>query len=240
MKKFSYLALFFGVVTVGCAPKPAEKTDLNPTPPTTTEPAPVEAKPVVSGIGGTSDLGSKKPLDGEEVAVVETKFGRIVFRFFEDKAPKNVANIKKLAKEGFYNGTKFHRTMKGFMIQGGDPNTKTADKASYGTGGPGYNTPDEFSALTHERGILSMANSGSPNSGGSQFFMVQANSAFLDMKYTVFGRVCFDGTEKAGAAEPAGLAVIDKIVALPTEGPNKDLAVNPIEMKMAIKQWPLK
>jgi peptidyl-prolyl cis-trans isomerase B (cyclophilin B) len=179
-------------------------------------------------------------VDGEEVAVVETKFGRIVFRFFEDKAPKNCANIKKLAKEGFFNGTKFHRTIKGFMIQGGDPNTKTSNKASYGTGGPGYNTPDEFNEISHQRGILSMANSGTPNSGGSQFFMVQGDSFFLDTKYTVFGRICFDGTEKPGAEEPAGLAVVDKIVALPTEGPQKDLAVNPIAMTMAIKKWPLK
>jgi peptidyl-prolyl cis-trans isomerase B (cyclophilin B) len=238
MKRIS-MALLAGAIIGGCQ-SGTEGTGtgtVTTSEPATTSPVQEPDKPKVSGIGSTSDMRSKKPLDGEEVGVIETKFGRIVFRFFEDKAPQNVANIKKLANEGYYNGTKFHRTVKGFMIQGGDPNTKCSNKAIYGSGGPGYTMPDEFSEIGHTRGILSMANTGQPNSGGSQFFIVQGDSYFLDTKYTVFGQVCFDGTERPGAAEPAGLAVVDKIVSQPVDG---ESAVNPIPITMAIKKWPLK
>ncbi|MEQ1823351.1 MAG: peptidylprolyl isomerase [Fimbriimonadaceae bacterium] len=169
---------------------------------------------------------------------METKFGRIILRFFEDKAPNHVKNFKDLAKKGFYDGTTFHRVIPGFMIQGGDPNSKNADRADDGQGGPGYSVNAEFSEISHVRGVLSMARSTDPNSAGSQFFICVANSFSLDTQYTAFGRVVFDGTEKEGAEEPAGLAVADKIVNQP-----RDKSDNPnqkIEMKVKIMTWPLK
>lgn len=187
-------------------------------------------------VGEESKLGDAKPLDGEEVAVLETDQGKIILRFYADVAPKHVDNFKQLARKGFYDGTKFHRIIPKFMIQGGDPNSKNADPSDDGMGGPGYNVDAEFSALTHERGILSMARSQDPNSAGSQFFIVVAPSYHLDTTYTVFGRVVKDGTEKEGE-EPAGLKVVDKIVGGKAEG---DKAVNPVAMKVSIQKWPLK
>jgi peptidyl-prolyl cis-trans isomerase B (cyclophilin B) len=134
-------------------------------------------------------------------AVIDTKFGSMEIRFFPDKAPKHVENFIKLAKSGFYNGTIFHRVIPGFMIQGGDPNTKDKTKtAMYGTGGPGYTVKAEFNERPHKRGVLSMARSQDPDSAGSQFFVVVQDSPFLDRKYTVFGEVV------------NGLSVADKIV----------------------------
>ncbi|HKI69349.1 MAG TPA: peptidylprolyl isomerase [Verrucomicrobiae bacterium] len=114
----------------------------------------------------------------------------MVFKFWPDVAPKTVANFKKLAREGFYNGTIFHRIVKGFMIQGGDPLTKDpANEARYGTGGPGYTIDAEFSNRKHVRGVISMARSSDPNSAGSQFFICLAPAPFLDGKYTCFGKL---------------------------------------------------
>jgi peptidyl-prolyl cis-trans isomerase B (cyclophilin B) len=149
---------------------------------------------------------------GEEYAVIETKFGRMVIRFFPDSAPKHVENFKRLAREGFYDGTTFHRVIPGFMIQGGDPNTKDADRSNDGFGGPGYNVPAEFNARSHRRGIVSMARGSDPNSAGSQFFIVVSDSTFLDGQYTVFGQVV------------EGLEVADTIVSRARDGND-----NPIE-----------
>ena len=99
------------------------------------------------------------PKVGEEIAVLQTNLGRIVLRFFDDKAPNHVNNFKKLAREGFYDGTKFHRVIPGFMIQGGDPNSRSTDRGIHGTGGPGYKVNQEFNDTPHERGILSAARS---------------------------------------------------------------------------------
>ena len=125
-----------------------------------------------------------------EVAVIKTSNGDMVVEFWSDVAPKTVENFKKLAKEGFYNGTAFHRIIKGFMIQGGDPLTKDAkQEARWGTGGPGYQIKAEFNAHSHQRGVLSMARSNDPDSAGSQFFICLGDASFLDRKYTAFGKV---------------------------------------------------
>ena len=123
-----------------------------------------------------------------------------------DIAPETVRNFSQLAKSGFYNGTLFHRKIPGFMIQGGDPNTKNSDKSTWGQGGPGYNLKAEFNSRSHLRGIVSMARSTDPDSAGSQFFVVTSDSTFLDRQYTVFAEVV------------EGLEIADKIVNLPRDG----------------------
>ena len=139
-------------------------------------------------------------------AIIETSFGKISFKLISELAPETVRNFEKLARDGFYDGTLFHRVIPGFMIQGGDPNTKTDNKGSWGQGGPGYNIKAEFSSRSHLRGIVSMARSQDPDSAGSQFYIVTADSTFLDRQYTVFGEV----TE--------GMDVADKIVNLERDG----------------------
>jgi peptidyl-prolyl cis-trans isomerase B (cyclophilin B) len=126
----------------------------------------------------------------KEVAIIKTSFGEMVIAFWPEVAPKTVENFKTLAKKGFYDGTAFHRVMKDFMIQGGDPNTKDPDDvSSYGTGGPGYTIKAEFNDRPHKRGVLSMARSNDPNSAGSQFFICLDDASFLDHKYTAFGEL---------------------------------------------------
>ena len=139
-------------------------------------------------------------------AIIKTSFGNIKFNLMSDIAPETVRNFSQLAKSGFYNGTLFHRIIPGFMIQGGDPNTKNPDKSTWGQGGPGYNLKAEFNSRSHLRGIVSMARATDPDSAGSQFFIVTSDSTFLDRQYTVFGEVV-DGME-----------VADKIVNLPRDG----------------------
>jgi len=153
-------------------------------------------------------------------AVIETKYGKIELKFYPQAAPNHVKNFIKLAKEGFYDGTIFHRVIPGFMIQGGDPNTKGPNKGTYGTGGPGHTVNAEFSNISHKRGILSMARSMDPNSAGSQFFIVVKDSPFLDRQYTVFGEVV------------KGMEVADKIVNLPRDA--RDLPNERVEMKVTI------
>ena len=122
-------------------------------------------------------------------AIIKTSFGNIKFNLMSDIAPETVRNFVKLAKDEFYDGTLFHRIIPGFMIQGGDPNTKNSDKSTWGQGGPGYNLKAEFNSRSHLRGIVSMARSTDPDSAGSQFFIVTSDSTFLDRQYTVFGEV---------------------------------------------------
>jgi peptidyl-prolyl cis-trans isomerase B (cyclophilin B) len=125
-----------------------------------------------------------------EVAVIKTSEGEMVAEFWPDVAPKTVENFKKLAREGFYDGTAFHRIIKGFMIQGGDPLTKNdGNQARWGTGDPGYKIDAEFSDKSHTRGVLSMARSNDPNSAGSQFFICHGDPTFLDHQYTAFGKL---------------------------------------------------
>lgn len=140
------------------------------------------------------------------VARLETNFGTIRFNLLPELAPEHVRNFESLARNGFYDGTLFHRVIPGFMIQGGDPNTKTGNKGSWGMGGPGYGIKAEFNSRSHRRGIVSMARSQDPDSAGSQFFIVVSDSTFLDRQYTVFGEVV------------EGMNVADSIVMLPRDG----------------------
>ena len=125
-----------------------------------------------------------------EVAQINTTEGEMVIEFWPDVAPKTVENFKTLAKKGFYDGTCFHRIIKGFMIQGGDPLTRDADKESHwGTGGPGYQIKAEFNDRSHQRGVISMARSQHPDSAGSQFFICDGDAPFLNRQYTAFGKL---------------------------------------------------
>ncbi|MEZ6005957.1 MAG: peptidylprolyl isomerase [Planctomycetota bacterium] len=119
--------------------------------------------------------------------VLKTTAGDMTLAFRPDKAPGHVENFLKLAREGFYTGTRFHRVIPGFMIQGGDPNTRDDGKGPWGTGGPGYQIKAEFNDLPHKRGVLSMARSQNPDSAGSQFFICHGDARGLDGQYTVFG-----------------------------------------------------
>ena len=133
----------------------------------------------------------KSPMNASnEVAVIKTSEGEMVVQFWTDAAPKTIENFKKLARQGFYDGTIFHRIVKGFMIQGGDPNSKDpAKENSYGQGGPGYKIKAEFNDNSHERGVISMARSSDPDSAGSQFFICLAPVHRLDHQYTTFGKL---------------------------------------------------
>lgn len=135
-------------------------------------------------------------------AVIETTHGKIVLNLLPDIAPETVRNFIKLAKSGFYDGTLFHRVIPGFMIQGGDPNSKHPDKSKWGIGGPGHTIKAEFNPRSHLRGVVSMARAMEPDSAGSQFFIVTTDSTFLDRQYTAFGEVI------------EGIEIADKIVNL--------------------------
>ena len=156
-----------------------------------------------------------------EIAVLETPLGKIEFEFLEDLAPGHVKNFKDLANEDFYNNTTFHRVIPGFMIQGGDPNTKSDDRSTHGMGGPGRTIKAEFNDKPHDRGIVSMARAQDPDSAGSQFFVVVKDSHFLDGQYTAFGRVV------------SGMDVADKIVNSPRD--DRDNPNERIEMKVTIE-----
>ncbi len=167
------------------------------------------------------------PPDTHPRAIITTKFGTIEMKLYPELAPNHVENFIKLTKSGFYNGTIFHRVIPGFMIQGGDPNTKNSlRKETYGQGGPKDEKGNpillkaEFSDTPHKRGIVSMARASEPDTAGSQFFIVVEDSHFLDRKYTVFGEVT------------KGLGVADKIVNLPRD--DRDLPNERIEMKIFI------
>ena len=155
-------------------------------------------------------------------AVIETPHGEIEIEFFNDLAPGHVKNFTDLATKGFYDGTTVHRVIPGFMIQGGDPNTKDkkAARSAHGTGGPGYQIKAEFNDVPHKRGIVSMARSQSPDSAGSQFFIVVKDSGFLDRQYTAFGRVV------------RGIEVADQIVNAPRDA--RDNPNDRVEMTVRI------
>jgi len=167
-----------------------------------------------------------KPMSQYEnkVAEIHTSAGEIDIRFFPDVAPNHVKNFIDLAEKGFYNGSKFHRVIPGFMIQGGDPNTISGSPSTWGTGGSGKNVAAEFNSVSHKRGIVSMARSNDPNSASSQFFIVTSDSTFLDKQYTVFGQVT------------KGMDVADKIVGAPRDAsdrPNNPTTIDKIVIRDA-------
>ena len=154
-----------------------------------------------------------------EQAVITTSIGEMTVAFWPDVAPKTVENFKKLARAGFYDGTAFHRIIKGFMIQGGCPNTKEGAKGMPGTGGPGYQIKAEFNSKPHVRGVLSMARSSSPDSAGSQFFICHGDARFLDKQYTAFGQLV------------AGEDVLEQIANVPTSGPEKSTPIDRVALE---------
>lgn len=157
-----------------------------------------------------------------KTALLDTSMGKITIELFSDVAPNHVENFKKLSRSGFYDGTTFHRVIPGFMIQGGDPNSKDDDRSNDGRGGPGYTVDAEFSDIKHVRGVVSMARSSDPNSAGSQFFIVVRDSTHLDGQYTAFGKVI------------EGMDAVDQIVSTP-----RDARDNPIK-KVVIEKVTIK
>ena len=157
-----------------------------------------------------------------EVAVISTNYGDMTLSFWPDVAPKTVENFKKLAREGFYDGTAFHRIIKGFMIQGGCPNTKEGARGIPGTGDPGYKLKAEFNNKPHTRGVISMARAASPDSAGCQFFICHGDARFLDRQYTAFGQLT------------AGDDVLEQIANVPTKsggGGEKSTPIDRVEVK---------
>ena len=189
----------------------------------------------LSIVGCGTKKENKESVMDKEIAVISTKFGDIKLEFFDEIAPKHVESFKLHAQNGYYDGTIFHRVIPGFMIQGGDPLSKSEDKSRHGTGGNAakyfgigdensestWDLPAEFSATPHERGILSMARSQNPDSGGSQFFICVADARFLDNQYTVFGKVV------------SGMDVVDSIVNAPRDA--RDNPDDRIEMKVKLE-----
>jgi peptidyl-prolyl cis-trans isomerase B (cyclophilin B) len=154
----------------------------------------------------------------KELAVITTTKGDITLEFWPDIAPGHVENFKKLAKKGFYDGTAFHRIIKGFMIQGGCPNSKKGASGQPGTGGPGYQIKAEFNSKNHVRGVLSAARSASPDSAGSQFFLCHGDAKFLDKQYTAYGQLV------------AGDDVLEAIATVPTGGPERSTPSERVEI----------
>lgn len=157
-----------------------------------------------------------------ENAIISTAYGDMTLAFWPDVAPKTVENFKKLAREGFYDGTAFHRIIKGFMIQGGCPNTKAGAKGMPGTGDPGYRLKAEFNSKPHVRGVISMARASDPNSAGCQFFICHGEARFLDKQYTAFGALI------------AGDDVLERIATVPTKsggGGEKSTPIDRVEVK---------
>lgn len=167
-------------------------------------------------------ISKKSAPQKQDISIINTSLGQIVFKFYPKDAPNHVANFKKLAQSNFYDNTTFHRVIPGFMIQGGDPNSKDDDRSNDGTGGPGYTIKAEFNTRKHLRGTVSMARSQDPDSAGSQFFICVAPQSFLDGNYTVFGQVI------------EGMDVVDSIV-----NARRDQNDNPFE-KIVIKSVTIK
>ena len=198
MKKLLTFALL--ALAVSCAPANDKNTGTQ-TESTGTESATTASQPAPAPAAKPAE--EEKPMSYYEnkIAELHTSLGEIDLQFFPDVAPQHVKNFIDLSEKGFYNGTKFHRVIAGFVVQGGDPNTVSGPRSTWGTGGSGKNVPAEFNSIHHARGILSMARSNNPNSASSQFFICVADVGQLDNQYTVFGRVT------------KGMDVADKIVA---------------------------
>lgn len=207
-------------------------------PSSTTEPIETDIENLIEETQAAAAAGALKDNNYEPAAntnrmnptaIITTNYGVIELELFDDAMPITAGNFMNLAKEGFYDGTKFHRVIDGFMIQGGDPITKTDEVMRYGTGGPGYAIPDEHIAgekLTNVRGTISMANSG-PETGGSQFFINTGDNSMLDFdkaplssKHPVFGQVI------------SGMDVVDTIGTVAT-GPS-DQPLDPVVVESVV------
>lgn len=232
MKQLAIVILMLGLVACG-APKEqpaaetaapaAEATDAATAATETTEAIDTAAaEPTTAPVADAKMAEKPATYYVNKVVELRTDLGTIAIRFFPDVAPNHVKNFIDLSESGFYNDTKFHRIIPGFVIQGGDPNTRAGDPSTWGTGGSGNRLKAEFSSIPHKRGILSMARSMDPDSASSQFFVCVAQASALDNQYTVFGEVV------------SGMDVVDKIVAGERTGPRNDQAVNPVAIKEAI------
>ena len=225
MKQLLIFALCLGMLSfTGCKQSGEEKTDKG-----TTETKKEEMNKDTGKTGAESAMPATGQLtqptmddlgDPNELAVISTEYGDIVVKFYADVAPMHVANFKKLARAGFYDGTTFHRIIPQFVIQGGDPNSKDDDPFNDGMGGPPWNLKAEFNDRKHDKGILSMARSQDPNSAGSQFFIClsRERTANLDHQYTVFGETV------------KGLDVVEKIGSM-SRDPRKDAQKPAVVMK---------
>jgi len=223
IKKILPIILAFGIINMNCGQSKKENN--------VTMETKKSNETHNSAKDGTENLKEKK-----DIAVISTEYGDMVVEFFEEAAPKHVQSFKLHAQNRYYDGTIFHRVIPGFMIQGGDPNTKSSNKASYGTGGhaakyfgigdeedsTSWTIPSEFNDIKHSPGILSMARSTDPNSGGSQFFICAARAEHLDSNYTVFGQVV------------QGNQIIDKIVNLPRD--RRDNPNRRVEMRIRLEK----
>ena len=209
---------------LACAQSNSETTTSSATTSTTSTITSATEQPGAPATTATTEEKKTMADYQNKVAEIHTTAGEIDIRFFPDVAPNHVKNFIDLAQKGFYNGTKFHRVIPGFMVQGGDPNTKSSDTSSWGMGGSGTKVNAEFNSVPHKRGIVSMARSNDPNSASSQFFIVVKDSNFLDGQYTVFGQVT------------KGMDVADKIVAAPrgaNDRPNAPVAIEKIVIRDA-------
>ena len=209
MSKTLTLTLSIGFLTAACTPQTTDffETNSNQARPTNANIPIIQQQPTNTNQSDSSM--SDSPVSDTVRAIIKTSHGSITVAFYGQDSPKTVNNFLKLAEEGFYDGTKFHRVIQDFMIQGGDPNSKTDNTATWGTGDPGYKFEDEFNQHKLVRGSLAMANSG-PNTNGSQFFIVTAEATpWLDGRHTNFGYVV------------EGIEVIEAIEAVKTTGPDR-------------------
>ncbi len=226
MKNVIYAMLAIAIVACTPASTANTETSATTTGTNTTSSATATEATVPPPASPATAADEKRPISQyqNKVAELHTSAGEIDIRFFPDVAPNHVKNFIDLAEKGFYNGTKFHRVIPGFMIQGGDPNTVSGSPSTWGTGGSGKYVAAEFSAISHKRGIVSMARSNDPNSASSQFFIVTSDSTFLDRQYTVFGQIT------------KGMDVADKVVNAPKgeqDRPNNPTTIEKIVIRDA-------
>jgi peptidyl-prolyl cis-trans isomerase B (cyclophilin B) len=226
MRNKFFIGVLFTVALLGCA-SPAETENATAAAPAAAESASGANETMAAEAAPATEMAAKKEeakpdsYYADKVVELETDMGSIAIRFYPDIAPNHVRNFIDLAENGDFDGTKFHRIIPGFVIQGGDPNTRSGEASTWGTGGSGKGVKAEFSSVHHARGILSMARSQDPDSGRSQFFICVADAGALDNKYSVFGKVA------------SGMDVVDKIVAGPRGGPRNDQAMQPVAVKKA-------
>jgi cyclophilin family peptidyl-prolyl cis-trans isomerase len=222
LKRLVYISA--ALMLLACSQSKSETTTDSTATSTTSIATSATEQPGASATTATTEEKKTMADYQNKVAEIHTTAGEIDIRFFPDVAPNHVKNFIDLAQKGFYNGTKFHRVIPGFMVQGGDPNTKSSDTSTWGMGGSGTRVNAEFSEIPHKRGIVSMARSNDPNSASSQFFIVVKDSNFLDRQYTVFGQVT------------KGMDVADKIVGAPrnsSDRPDKPVTIEKIVIRDA-------